>query len=944
MNFTSRLTLRRSLLAQSLAIAIAATYALPGYAQDTAAAEADKKAEGDSTKMETMIVTGSRIKRSEIEGPAPVTVITSEQIEREGFVTVFDALSTLTQASGSTQNDFNSAGGFTPNASVINLRGLGTGRTLLLINGRRAADYPFPYNGQSNFQNFGNIPAAAVDRIEVLSGGASAIYGSDAVAGVVNVVLKTNFEGDVLKVRGSTSTRGGRDVGDLQWVGGRTGDKWSVTYAFEAYHSDPLFAYERDFFDSGEDNPLPPALGGYQPSIGAQIRRTRPLPTTYTLPAGYDCSAHAEWRPWTYVSSTVAGQTLGPGCGYDEFVAQQTVVNKNDDLSGYVYGTYDFDGDLQAWASLQMYNSKARTSGGLEQWAGGPQFNSQFYDPQFGTTILPIRAIMPSEYGGSTGTFQKFSERSYDIAFGLNGTFGDRFDWNATIGRAEYNTDRTRPRMLVSAVTDFFLGPRLGVTTGIAGIPNNIPIYQLNLDRFYSALTPEEYKSISTQVNYEAESFNNSASFVLTGDIWELPAGPVGLAAVVEATQQGYTLDSDSRLLPTRREIYNLTGTGGGGDRDRYALGAEISVPILDSLDLQLAGRFDQYDDVTEVGDAKTWNAGLSWRPLDSLLLRASYATSFKAPDLHYVFAEQSGGFATVFDTYRCLTDGFNATQCGTANARYSYSAFSVRQGQPSLREETGDSTTVGFVWDVMDDLSIQADYYEVDLKDTIADITSLFTLDAEAGCLTGLTRNRQPYQFAPDSAFCQAILTRVDRLVSPGSTQDGQISEIRSGPINRALLSTKGIDASVTYRLDTDRFGNFGWTTGWSHTLEQKTKEFPNDPVNSYRDSLTNFDFRSRVRSTMTWEKDSWSAAVFMLRLGSLPNWAETGRIAPNFTWNANIAKEISEDLKLTLFVNNVFDKIAPRDDTFNSYPYFWRAFSPIGRELAIQVDYTFN
>ncbi len=942
MKSTFHSRLRRSALAHSLSLALISLYAVPALAQD-AEAEAEAAAKpAETTKMETMVVTGSRIKRSEIEGPAPVTVITSEQIEREGFITVFDALSTLTQASGSTQNDFNSAGGFTPNASVINLRGLGPGRTLLLINGRRAADYPFPYNGQSNFQNFNNIPSSAVDRIEVLAGGASAIYGSDAVAGVVNVVLKTNFSGDVFKIRGSTATRGGANVGDLQWVGGRSGDAWSLTYAFEFLHVDPLFGYERDFMDSGEDNPFPPAIGGYQPSIGTQIRRTRPS-TSYIQPAGYDCSAHAEWRPHTYISSTT-GATLGPGCGYDEFVAQQTVVNQNDDASGYLYGTYDFDNGMQGWASLQMYSSKARTSGGIEQWAGGPNFNTQFYDPQFGTTILPIRVIMPSEYGGSSGTFQKFDETSYDVAFGLNGSFGERFDWDFTIGRAEYNSDRTRPRMLASAVTSFFLGPRLGTTSGITGIPNGIAIYQLNLDRFYGALTPEEYASISTQVVYDSKSYNNTANFAVTGDLFELPAGPVGIAAIVETTQQGYTLDSDERLLPARREIYNLTGTGGGGDRDRYAVGAEVSVPIVDSLKLSLAGRFDKYDDITDVDNATTWNAGLEWRPFESLLLRGTHSTSFKAPDMHFVFAEQSGGFSTVFDTFRCLSDGFTAAQCGTANARYSYSAFSVRQGQPSLKEETGDSSTIGFVWDIMDDLSVQADYYEVELTDTIGDLSSSFTLDAEAGCLTGLTRNRQPYEFAPDSAFCQAILTRVDRLSSPGSTQDGQISEIRSGPINRALLATKGIDASVTYRFDTDRLGAFSWSTGWSHTLEQETREFENDPIISYRDSLTNFDFRSRVRSTLNWQLDTWSASVFMLRLGSLPNWQETGRIAPATFWNLNVGKQLSKDLKVTLFVNNVFDKIAPRDDGFNSYPYFWRAFDPVGREIALQADIAFD
>lgn len=133
---------------------------IPGaaFAQDAASGSQ----EGETTNLGKVQVIGSRIKRSEIRSPSPVTVITAEQIKQEGFNTVAEAIDTLSQNTGTVQNDFNAAGGFTPNASPVNLRGLGPGRTLLLINGRRANDYPFPYNGRSNFQNLNNIPAAAV--------------------------------------------------------------------------------------------------------------------------------------------------------------------------------------------------------------------------------------------------------------------------------------------------------------------------------------------------------------------------------------------------------------------------------------------------------------------------------------------------------------------------------------------------------------------------------------------------------------------------------------------------------------------------------------------------------------------------------------------------------------------------------------------------------------
>lgn len=187
---------RRHLLSQALILAL-----LP------LAANAQQASSSSTKDLDAVTVTGSRIKRAAVEGPAPVNVITAQQIQKEGFVSVYDALKTLTEATG-TVEAASQWGSHTPNASGLNLRGMGPNRSLLLVNGRRVADYPLPYGGETNFSNYGNIPAAAVERIEVLTGGASAIYGSDAIAGVVNVILKTNYDGDEVRVRGGTSTEG----------------------------------------------------------------------------------------------------------------------------------------------------------------------------------------------------------------------------------------------------------------------------------------------------------------------------------------------------------------------------------------------------------------------------------------------------------------------------------------------------------------------------------------------------------------------------------------------------------------------------------------------------------------------------------------------------------------------------------------------------------------
>lgn len=937
----------RSRLSAALLAALVIPAAGSLFAQEVQPGNSENNQTSDTTNLDKVTVTGSRIKRVEIEGPSPVTVISSEQIEREGFNTVYDALNTLTQAGGSTQNEI-FQGGFTPNASVINLRGLGPGRTLLLINGRRAADYPLPYNGQSNFANFGNIPAAAVDRIELLAGGASAIYGSDAVAGVINVILKTNYDGDVLKIRGSTTTRGGRDTGDVQWIGGKTGDNWSVTYALEYYNSEPLYAFQRDFMDSSLDNPLPPDFVGIQPTGTMRVRRrTGSTANSYFAPPAGACEQLGdEWVRWNYRSATATGviTNLGQACGSFKDIAYQTISNENNDLSGYVYGTLDFDNGMQAWASLQAWSSKAKYGAGTQFW-GGRTVGALWFDQGFNQLVDAQRVFTPQEAGGVENLLAKNDERSYDLAVGLRGTIADRFDWDLTISRAEYRVKVDRPRLLSTAVNDWFLGPQLG-TQVVGGV--TYPVYRLNQARYYAALTPEQFGALNTVVKTDAESYVNQASFVLSGDLFELPAGPLGFAAVAEASQQEYKLRADPRILPdyagTDRP-YNLTGTGGGGERDRYAAGVEFSIPIFSMLKASVAGRFDKYDDITAVDDAKTWNAGLEFRPLDSLLFRASYSTSFRAPDMHYVFAERSGSFSAIFDTRRCLESGRSAAQCPASDATVNYTSFGVRQGTTNLTEETGKSWTAGVVWDIMDRLSISADYYHIELEDAVADITSAYILDGEAGCITGLTRNRQPFTLgAPGSAFCNDMLSRVSRLSAPGTPNDGQITEIRRGPINRAFLGTKGIDATLDWRIDTDRLGDYRLQLNYSHTLKQTTAQFSGDPILDYRDDLTNFDFRSRVRATATWERDDWQAAVFALRYGSLPNWQETGRIAPYMIYNVSAGKEITDNLSVNLYINNLLDKTHPRDDGFNSYPYFWRAYSPLGREVAVEFSYKFN
>jgi outer membrane receptor protein involved in Fe transport len=949
MNTQSNRKIRKNRLAQCLALALALPLAASAFAQSTESTSQDDQDE--DTTLEEVVVTGSRIKRSEVEGPAPVTVITAQQIEREGHATVYDALNTLTQSNGSIQNEL-FQNGFTPNANVINLRALGPGATLVLINGRRAADYPLPYNGQSNFVNLGSIPAAAVERIEVLAGGASAIYGSDAVAGVVNIVLKTNFEGDVLTGRYGTTTEGGGDSWDLQWVGGKVGDKWSLTYAFEYLDRDPIWAADRDFMDSYRDDP---STDFPVPVEGLRIRdRLSVIPTpggNFSERIGVTpatCAQFAEFEPWT--AGSQFGGDAGQSCGYFGYPATQQIRNSDSNWSAYGYGTWDFSENLHGFASLSFWKSKAEAASATQFWGGVTPGALIIDDDLFGRfSIFDMqRIITPTEIGGRDVQQTVFNERAIDFAAGLRGLWADKYDWELAYSHSRYDADVDQPRLVASLVNDYFLGPRLGTLFGF-------PYYDVNEANLLSPISPEAFEAMSTIVKTNANSTSDQFSFVVSGDMFDMPGGPAAFAAVAEYATQEYDLENDERIAPGYTGAdrpYNLTGTGGGGDRDRYALGVEFKFPLHDTFTASLAGRFDSYkwdglatqeDGTVANGNfdpsAFTWNAGLEWRPTDNLLLRGSYSTSFRAPDMHFLFAEESGFFSTVFDEYNCRNDGNDVSDCGF-DPTYNYSSFGTRRGDAGLEEETGRSYTLGFVWDVIDNLSVSVDYFNIELEGVVTDLSSAYILRNEADCRLGMERDGTPVDI--NSPFCQYIIGHVTRVV--GGPNDGRISEVAREPINSSFLGTTGIDAALNYKFETERYGDFAFNLQWSHTLTQKYAEFEGEPRDDYRDSLQNFDWRSRVRATTTWQpNDNWTATLFMTRYGSLPNWEETGRIAPYFIYNTNISWKATNDLEVSLIVNNIRNTFHPRDDSFFTYPFFWRGFSPIGREVFLQAEWTF-
>jgi iron complex outermembrane recepter protein len=905
-----------------------ASSAVPG--QEAAAKKDRKKDPEKVSQLDKITVTGSRISRSDTEGPAPVMVITAKDMDEQGFATVKDALTTLTQNTGDTSNEIDQNGS-TADGQFINLRGMGPGYTLVLLNGKRMADYPQAYGGRSTAVSIGSIPAAAVERIEILSGGASAIYGSDAVAGVINIITKTNYSGDTISLRGGTTTLGGGDTGRLQWSGSKKGDRWNITYAFEQLNREAIMGSQRSIQDSWYDNPTyegkqenatgQSALYLYSKTRGYLWQDSTGALSTSTSALQYTCS-HVNSDFQTYNSAGTSA--TDNRCGSFDYPSWASIQNGYNKHSGYLYGTFDFTPDTQGYAQLLVSSSKD-TSYNKNQYYWGS--DGYVDDPTLGL-VSASRIVTPDEIGGLVPT--TYQDNSYNFGAGVRGRFWDRFDWDASVNYSRDDITVKRRRFVTDAARDYFLGKLQGYDAA------GYEIRSVNVAHLLGTITQADYDSITTVATNKGSSENLAGQFTLSGNLFDLPAGPVALAFVAESGRQSYTLDPDVRSRPDYTgsdSIYNYTATTGGGARNKYAMGLELSIPVFKRLTAHLAGRYDDYVDASDVGGAFTWQSGLEYRPFHNLLLRGTHATSFRAPDLTYLYSGTSSSYVYVSDDYQCRQQNLSAKAC---TASYYTQVLDYYKGNTTLTEETGKSDTLGVVWDVMKNMSVTADYYRITLYGAVAEIDTDFLMASEAACQLGTTTSGVAVD--GNSSSCKLYKSMVTRDSS------GNITSITSYPINQSMTRTNGVDVSWNYRIPTDSWGRFGLKAGYTKVLKKDVQIYAGDAViDQLATSSGYYTFRNRANWQLDWQVGDWNASVYGYRWGSLANYTSTGRIAPYTIWNASMSKKITKKATIGLSVTNLFNKMPVEDSTYSVYPFYFRAYSAVGRAIYADLSYSF-
>lgn len=811
--------------------------------EPTAATESKPAPNPSVQDLDRVTVTGSFIRRIDAETALPVTTLGQDQFDLSGAMTLSDVLSYLPQSAGFDNNETstgpNAARG---DAASINLRGIGSGNTLVLLNGRRIAPFPISEGAVPRLSsNINQIPLGAIQRVEVLRDGASALYGSDAVAGVVNTILKKDYDGAEATVRYGHVQDGGLGEKTVNLLGGKNLDDGRTNImGFAGYYNrTALDASDKSFSQTGDlrerahstdtrwDNR---SLSGPYGNFSTGIANADGSFTTKKGPGLTGSSFHTEPGPG---GAVVRNGSLPRDLRYDytpEYVLLPETTRKQ--LFGAV--NHAFDNDMEVFAEGFYYhadsfiaNATTPISFNSDNGIYVPKtnyynpFGTRFYGP--GTAnpgIAPLDVKLnnyrPVELGKRTANV---TSRAYQFLGGLRGYLGQ---WSWEVG-AEHGQGRTRDNA-GNMISESRLRQQLALNTPDAFNPFGGP--GANSQAVLDAIRIETWREGTTTLSvYDAKA---------VGPLFDLPGGTVQMATGVEYRIEGYKDRRDP--FSNGNDVIALSQTSDStGQRNVKSLFVEFSVPIFSEanampgfrrMELSVAGRTEDYSDF---GRATKPKFGLTWSPADWLLLRGSYSEGFRAPTLAQVFVGE------IIRRNTGTPDPYRADVTGTPADLGDESRQVIRGGNPDLGPEQAKEHSVGFVLQPLEGLSLSVDYFKIrqtDVIDTYGEAQQL-ALDFQLRT-TGQGFNpavvRLPVTPADQAAF------DAYNAAHPGSTRTavGAVDYVLDTFINIADRTVSGYDASLVYRLPESDYGKFTFRADMAYLDRFDERVDPDSPTTS--------------------------------------------------------------------------------------------------------------
>lgn len=750
--------------------------------------------EASDADIEQIVVVGSHIKRGTDVEAMPVTSMSAKDIENLGVSTGDELLRSIPQIGAVNFGAATGNGGVNDargDVSSINLRGIGTGNTLTLLNGRRLVTHPGTQS--ENFVpvstvNSNTLPVAGLRSLEILRDGAAAIYGSDAVAGVVNYALDSDFEGNKLYLTHGVSEGTELDETTFNYITGfdLNEGKSHLTASFNFYQRNGMMASERPY------------------SASHDLREYPGLPEKFVGDTQLDNRSTA--TPWgDFVSDTLGRFHIQPdtmsGCEVNlaggvcadsgsfprdlrfDRGTTRSLSSDVDRLNFYGYFTHEISDDLEFFSEAIYYSATAERTREQTHNLTAQRFQvaaNAAYNP-FGeeVTMRSYRAV-------DTGPRNiEVDDTSYRILGGLRGMWGD-WDWESAVFYTEAETNDVANRIQASkfqaAINSTNPDTAYNLFTG--GDLNNLNTGDSTLnpqsviDQFMVNVSRDSKTSL-TQVDFK----------VSNGGIFELPAGDVGFAAGIEFRHETYEDDRDDLLDGSSPFVDAITGVELSGsdvlgssptpdskaDRDIMSVYAEFLVPLLEVgdqyLELQLAARYEDYSDI---GDAFKPKVALFWEAAPWLSFRASYSEGFRAPGLPQVSAEGVPRSNTLYDP---VLD-------------QSYGIVDIRSGTTDLDPEDDVNTSFGIVLQPAEDLTITFDTWTIEQEKLV-------------GILPGSSHLLYDSLLRSQGSSNEAVIRDPDT---------GEVIQINNDYMNLGVRNIEGFDVSVVYDFDTS-FGDFGFT-----------------------------------------------------------------------------------------------------------------------------------
>jgi len=927
---------QRHILRRPLTLALAAALALPAVA---AAQQSDEKAKD----LDKVVVTGSLIPQTQVETFVPVTIISAEDIQARGFNNVAEVLQKSSFATGGVQNNQSSAS-FTQGAETLSLFGLSASYVKYLIDGRPMANYPALYNGSDVFNNISGIPVELVERIEILPGGQSSLYGSDAIAGVVNIILKKNVDGSVLSARIGAFDQGGGKNGRLSFATSLSNadGRWNTLLGVQAEKADPVWAHQRDL--TAQFNP-----DAYN---GAPALASRDWAIFDELNGGYlfldpaNCANVTGGFDGTVGKRTRAGS--GDYCGSFQTPGYRTLKNEKEGAQVYAHSTFELTDLAQAYADVLVSHERVKYNiGSGYQWWGTSVKWGAFYDPNLDTLVNLQRAFTPEDMGGWENGMSENRSTSYAVTLGVNGTLGEDSNWDYDVGltRTQYKLTETDLNRL-SSIDDYFQQKVLGEQQGWDPIFDAYPVFTPDYAAFYKLMSPADFYSFMATTKSHSRTYDNMLRAQFTnGALFSLPGGDAGAAIAVEASTQGWAYTPDALLL--NGDIWGTKAVSGKGQRSRYAVTGELRLPVWEQLTVSASARYDGFRAAGRTVDKPTYSIGLEYRPFESLLLRGKYGTAFKAPTLADQFQGVSGFYGYSVDYYNCALLGFDAGEVADCPQQYADLQYEGEQsGNPDLKPINATVWSYGVVWAPTAKFSLSADYHHWNIRNEVELQNVDQLMRDEANCRLGT--------LDINSGTCQAALAQVTRAAN------GDVQKIFLSKVNVAQETLDAVTVDANYRQDLGAWGALTLAGSWTRNLKHEIQTYPTDPVvDALSDPYWSTDAKYKANASASWNKDRWTTTVYANYLGPTPNYRATldpagyafagaGRLGSYTTVNASVNFDATDALKLSFLVNNLGNRIPDMD--VRSYPgtsgapYNSANFDILGRAYYLEARWSFG